>query len=176
MSTDQWWYYGYQRGLDVGILEGKQQAITIRQDPEQYQASAELSGQNSAERVSGDFIGAHPSTSRELLDLRVRNVKGMVFIQVAMIEVIYVLEVLIESASQRNVNTSTIWPGVSGDDLTRMTDKLNEILQELRANKVEITQIIQRVGSLGASTMVQKNTIRAYLGNQLVWQKEENST
>ena len=171
-GTDHWWYYGYQRGLAEGISEGKRRAITIRQDPEQFHASAELAGRDSEERVSGGLIDAHPSTSTELVAHHMRNVKGMVFIQVAMAEVIYVLNLLIESASKRNINTSTIWPGVSGDDLTRMTNKLNEILQELQANKVEITQIVQRVGSLGASTMIEDNVLRVYLGNQLVWQKE----
>ena len=88
---------------------------------------------------------ASPLSIDEIQKQHLRNVRTLRSVQSAILEAISGLETVLPLANRRDINTPIMWPGMSSDDLSNISNRLEDTLDELRAIQIEMKQTIRLV-------------------------------
>lgn len=116
---------------------------------------------------------ASPPSTVEVPEQYLRNVMTLRSIESAVLEAISGLETVLPLANRRDIDTPVMWPGMSSDDLSKISARLQDTLDELRAIQIEMNQTIRFVVYRGTSAM--SATWKAvYVNGALVLQTQEN--
>ena len=94
-------------------------------------------------------------------------------VQSAVLEAVSGLETVLPLANRRDIDTPVMWPGMSSDDLSNISARLQDTLDELRAIQIEMKQTIRLVVYRYANAM-SVNWQEVYVDGDLVLQAPES--
>lgn len=102
-----------------------------------------------------------------------RNVSTLRSVESAVLEAVSGLETVLPLARRRDIDTPVMWPGMSSDDLSSISARLQDTLDELRAIRTEMKQTIRLVVYRGANA-VSATWAAVYVDGELVLEAHES--